>query len=69
MSAYKKIKCNIIDKETLGTCMKNEKHVELEDRILRVKFERQREKRNIYVASLQKMQRDDKDTTCPTASR
>jgi len=51
---------NEITKAKLGTCMKNEKHAELEDRIIRVKFERQREKRNIYVASLQKMQRDDK---------
>jgi hypothetical protein len=52
---------NEVTKEKLCTCMKNEKHAELKDRITRVKTAQEQK----HIASLTKIPRDENDTHVP----
>ena len=58
------IELEFVDKITtakLCTCMKNEKHAELKDRITRVKTAQEQK----HIASLTKIPRDENDTHVP----
>jgi len=52
---------NEVTKEKLCTCMKNEKHAELKDKITRVKTAQEQK----HIASMTKIPRDENDTYVP----